>query len=189
MAHPEGPLHGNASKEFNTETSSALATLLQSSHILTSGIRSSTSALSLVTATPGVQVASPGEVTTLSNRGDDAICVQCDRSSSTVASSREPSSGNDNGSRVTFTLDSVETMSVNIVNEPLSGSPTEGASSVNSHVQSIDDDLNVFHLADKEEIDITNFPLFNLDEALLENGMLQIMKSCFTYMRFICSIF
>ena len=92
-------------------------------------------------------------------------------SPSTVASGCDPIAGVDKD-KVTFTLDSFETMSVNIINEPSSARQPEASGGINSQLQCIDDELNVFHLADREEIDITNFPLFNLDDALLENGML-----------------
>ena len=76
---------------------------------------------------------------------------------------------------VTFTLDDFETLSLNIVNDPSS------VGDALTPEDADDDGLNVFHLADREVIDIKNFPLFDLDDALLEKGAWRLRQDCTSF--------
>ena len=81
--------------------------------------------------------------------------------------------------QVTFTLDDFETLSLNIVNDPTSVGEAVTCEDAND-VESRDGDLNVFHLADREVIDIKNFPLFDLDDALLDKGACLMLREHLT---------
>ena len=178
MGHTDGPLHGATIKECKTEpSSSALATLLLSNHVLTSGTCSSTSTLSLLTERPGISVAPSIRSKSVSSIVDvsptvkttNPCYVPLDASNVDVINYYETDAA---ANEVTFTLDDFETLSLNIVNDPSS------VGDALTPEDADDDGLNVFHLADREVIDIKNFPLFDLDDALLEKGAWRLRQDC-----------